>query len=128
MRRASPSASRATTPTRPSPARSASSARLRQRQRPRSRPHKAVAAEGKRILLGRIAAAHGIRGEVLIKTFTERPEDIAAYGPLDDGRSGALAVKVIRVTPKGVIARIAGVADRNGAEALKGVSLHVDRR
>jgi 16S rRNA processing protein RimM len=81
----------------------------------------------KRILLGRIAAAHGIRGEVLIKTFTERPEDIAAYGPLDDGRGGALTVKVIRVTPKGVIARITGVADRNGAEALKGVGLHVDR-
>ena len=81
----------------------------------------------KRILLGRVAAAHGIRGEVLIKTFTERPEDIAAYGPLDDGRGRTFKLKVIRVTPKGVIARIAGVGDRNGAEALKGVSLHVDR-
>ena len=86
-----------------------------------------MAAGEQRILLGRIAAAHGIRGEVLIKTFTERPEDIAAYGPLDDGRGRALTVKVIRVTPKGVIARVAGVNDRNGAEALKGVSLHVDR-
>ena len=37
-----------------------------------------------RILLGRIAGAHGIRGDVLIKTFTEAPENIGAYGPLSD--------------------------------------------
>jgi 16S rRNA processing protein RimM len=85
------------------------------------------AGSDKRILLGRIAAAHGIRGEVLIKTFTGRPQDIAAYGPLDDGRGGTFKLKVIRVTPKGVVARIEGIGDRNGAEALKGVALHVDR-
>jgi 16S rRNA processing protein RimM len=87
-----------------------------------------VAAEGKRILLGRIAAAHGVRGEVLIKTFTGRPQDIAAYGPLDDGGGRTFKLKVVRVTPKGaVVAAIAGVDDRNGAEALKGAPLYVDR-
>jgi 16S rRNA processing protein RimM len=86
-----------------------------------------MAGAEKRILLGRIAGAHGIRGEVLIKTFTERPEDIAAYGQLDDGAGRRFRVKVVRVTPKGVVARIDGVDDRNGAEALKGVSLGVDR-
>jgi 16S rRNA processing protein RimM len=82
---------------------------------------------GGRILLGHIASAHGVRGEVLIKTFTERPEDIAAYGPLDDGRGRSFTVQVVRVTPKGVVARIAGIADRTAAEALKGAALHVDR-
>jgi 16S rRNA processing protein RimM len=86
-----------------------------------------VAGAGKRILLGRIADAHGIRGEVLIKTFTERPEDIGAYGPLDDGAGRTLAIEATRVTQKGVVARIAGVGDRNGAEALKGAPLYVDR-
>jgi 16S rRNA processing protein RimM len=86
-----------------------------------------VAGAGKRILLGRIAGAHGIRGEVLIKTFTERPEDIGAYGPLDDGSGRTLAIEAVRVTARGVVARIAGVGDRNGAEALKGAALHVDR-
>lgn len=86
-----------------------------------------MAAEGKRILLGRIAAAHGVRGEVLIKTFTGRPQDIAAYGPLDDGAGRTFKIKVIRDTPKGVVASIAGVADRNAAEGLKGASLYVDR-
>ena len=86
-----------------------------------------MAGAGKRILLGRIAGAHGIRGEVLIKTFTARPEDIAAYGPLDDGAGRTLAIEAMRMTPKGVVARIAGVRDRTGAEALKGAALYVDR-
>jgi 16S rRNA processing protein RimM len=81
----------------------------------------------RRILLGRVAAAHGVRGEVLIKTFTGRPEDIAAYGPLDDGRGHALRIEAVRVTPRGVVARLAGIADRTAAEALKGASLYVDR-
>ena len=31
------------------------------------------------------------------------------------------------MTPKGVVARIDGIADRNAAEALKGIELYVDR-
>jgi 16S rRNA processing protein RimM len=81
-----------------------------------------------KVLLGRIAGAHGIRGEVLIKTHTERPESIAAYGPLSD-ESGARSFLIsrARATAKGVIARIDGVGDRNAAEALKGMELFVDR-
>jgi 16S rRNA processing protein RimM len=83
--------------------------------------------EDRRILLGRITGAHGIRGEVVIDSFASEPADIAAYGPLatQDGR--ALDIKVVRVTTKGVIARVSGISDRNGAEALKGVGLYVDR-
>ena len=81
-----------------------------------------------RILLGRIVAAHGIRGDVVIDSYAAEPADIAAYGPLQtaDGKR-ELALKVVRVTPKGVIARIAGVDDRNGAEALRGTELFVAR-
>ncbi len=81
-----------------------------------------------RVLLGRIAGAHGIKGDVLIRTFTEVAEDIAAYGPLTDADGGrALKLKVRRVTPKGVIAGVAGVADRTAAEALAGTELWVLR-
>jgi 16S rRNA processing protein RimM len=86
-----------------------------------------VAGAGKRILLGRIAGAHGIRGEVLIKAFTERPENIGAYGSLDDGAGRTLVVEVVRASARGVVVRIAGVGDRNAAEALKGAPLYVDR-
>lgn len=81
-----------------------------------------------RILLGRIRAAHGIRGHVLIHTFTEAPENIASYGPLEDGTGERqLEISVVRVTPKGVVARVAGVTDRNAAEALRGTELYVPR-
>lgn len=82
----------------------------------------------KLILLGHVAGAHGIRGEVLVKTYTGAPADIAAYGPLTDATgTKSYKLKVVRVTPKGVIARVQGVADRNAAEALKGTALHVAR-
>jgi 16S rRNA processing protein RimM len=84
--------------------------------------------DNSRILLGRIAAPHGVRGEVLIETYTQDARDIAAYGPLEtaDG-ARSLEVSVVRVTPKGVVARIGGIGDRTSAEALKGLSLYVDR-
>ncbi len=82
----------------------------------------------KLVLLGHVAGAHGIRGELLIKSYTAAPEDIAAYGALTDASgTKSYKLKVVRVTPKGVIARVQGVADRNAAELLKGTALHVPR-
>jgi 16S rRNA processing protein RimM len=82
-----------------------------------------------RVLLGRIAGAHGVRGEVRLTSFTERPEAIAEYGPLSD-RSGrrqfALALRG-RVRGENLVAAIAGIDDRNAAEALAGTELYVDR-
>jgi 16S rRNA processing protein RimM len=81
-----------------------------------------------RVLLGRITAAHGIRGEVMIHAYTEPPENISAYGALTD-RSGARAfdIECRRVTARGVVARLAGVSNRSAAEALKGTDLYVMR-
>lgn len=83
---------------------------------------------GKRILLGRITAAHGIRGEVQVAYYTGEPEAIGTYGPLsDESGKRSFVLRVVRVTPKGVIARIDGVADRTAAEKLRGIDLYVDR-
>jgi 16S rRNA processing protein RimM len=80
------------------------------------------------ILLGHISTAQGIRGEVVIKSYTADPEDIAAYGPLlDETGTRAFVITVVRVTKKGVIARIGGVSDRNAAEALRGAKLYIPR-
>ena len=81
-----------------------------------------------RILLGHIAGAHGIRGEVLIKTYTEAPENVGAYGPLsDESGTRTFNLKSARATQKGVVARLQGVDDRNAAEALKGIALYIER-
>lgn len=82
----------------------------------------------KRILLGEIVAAHGIRGEVGIKTYTAEPEAIADYGPLsDEAGKRTFEITAVKMTAKGIVARIKGVTDRTGAEALKGTGLYVAR-
>lgn len=72
--------------------------------------------------------AHGIRGQVKVRPFTQMPQDLLAYGPLSltDGRICQL--KIVRLIPKGLlIAQIEGVADRTQAEGFKGQELFVER-
>src|SRR5512139_1859493 len=80
------------------------------------------------ILLGEIGAAHGIRGEVSIRTFTAEPADIATYGPLTD-KTGArvFTISALPVKPKAVIGKFKGVDDRNAAERLRNTGLYVKR-
>jgi 16S rRNA processing protein RimM len=80
------------------------------------------------ILLGEIGAAHGIRGEVSIRTFTGDPADIAAYGPLSD-KTGTRSFTIagLRVAGKTVIAKLKGVDDRTAAEKLRNTKLFVKR-
>jgi 16S rRNA processing protein RimM len=80
------------------------------------------------ILLGEIGAAHGIRGEVAVRTFTADPADIAAYGALSD-KTGTRSFTItgLRVTAKAVVARFAGVNDRTAAEKLRNTGLYVRR-
>ncbi len=80
-----------------------------------------------RILLGVITGAHGIKGEVKVKSFTADPKAIASYGPLQtvDGK----AVEILKLKPAKdhFICTLKTVPDRNAAEALRGVELFVDR-
>ena len=81
-----------------------------------------------RVLLGVVAAPHGVRGLVRIKSFTEDPMAVAAYGPLSDesGRK-EYRVEALSAARGAVLARIEGVADRTAAEALRGLRLYVAR-
>ncbi len=77
--------------------------------------------------MGAIVGAKGLRGEVRIKSFTENPRDVGAYGPvtLSDGRK--LKLKVTGMAKDTVIGRLEGVDDRDAAERLKGLELFVER-
>ena len=81
-----------------------------------------------KLLMGRIGAAHGIKGEVRIQSFTEDPMALVSYGPLSTNRPG-LTVRILsaRTTTNVLVARLEGVNDRNAAEKLNGVELFVDR-
>ena len=80
-----------------------------------------------RLLLARIGAAHGVRGEVRVKAFTGDPLALGAYGPLltEDGRT--LTVERLRSDKTLVVVKFRGVDDRNAAESLRGLRLFVDR-
>lgn len=81
------------------------------------------------VCIGAVAGAHGVRGNVRIKPFTDAPADVAAYGPVTDAE-GVRAFDLTLVGESGatVIARLNGVEDRAAAEALKGFRLYVPRQ
>jgi 16S rRNA processing protein RimM len=81
-----------------------------------------------RLLVGEIGAAQGLKGEVRLRSYTQTPADIAAYGPLQDETGTKLIeIEQVRVTPKAIIARIKGVTTREAAEALNGTKLYLQR-
>ncbi|MBV1698160.1 MAG: ribosome maturation factor RimM [Hyphomicrobiales bacterium] len=80
-----------------------------------------------RICLGQIGAAHGVRGEVRLRSFTADPEAIARYGPLatEDGR--VFEIETMRPAKDHFVAKLAGIGDRNAAERLANLKLYVPR-
>lgn len=81
-----------------------------------------------RICLGIIGAAHGVRGAMRVKTFTEAPQDLAAYGPLTD-ETGARVFVITQCKADKAGARIFldGIASREAAQQLTGTALYVSR-
>ncbi|MCP4380212.1 MAG: ribosome maturation factor RimM [Hyphomicrobiales bacterium] len=84
-----------------------------------------------RVVIARIGAAHGVRGEVRVKAFTAVPGDFTAYGPLEAPDGRIFAVEASRPaggsSPDMLVVRFAGIADRNQAETLNGIELGVPR-
>jgi len=83
------------------------------------------------IVVARIGAAHGLKGEVRVKAFTGLPEGIAAYGPLSAADGRVFEIETLRPAAGKsgdmLVVRFKGVADRNAAEALNGVELFIPR-
>lgn len=81
------------------------------------------------ILVGRFGAPHGVGGGLRLQSFTSVPRAIAAYKPLLDasGTRQFLIVSLRPVKDSLFVAKIAGVADREGAGALTNASLYVPR-
>jgi 16S rRNA processing protein RimM len=81
-----------------------------------------------RIRIARIGAAHGVRGEVRLWPFTQDPMAVGNYGPLEteDG-ARAFEIEALRAGKGFLVARLAGVADRDAAEALTNLELFVPR-
>jgi 16S rRNA processing protein RimM len=80
------------------------------------------------VCVAKILAAHGLAGGLKLRCFTERPADAAAYGPVHDQHGHRLfELTIIGAVRGGVLARVAGIDNRNAAEALRGTELFVPR-
>lgn len=88
-------------------------------------------ADGDRVVVAQFGAAHGVRGEVRLKSFTEDPLAVGRYGPLaaDDGRSFVIASArpAAGTAPDMLVVRVEGVTTRDQAAALNGIELSVAR-
>lgn len=83
------------------------------------------------VIMGRIAAAHGIRGWVKIQPFTEYIDSLLDYktwwlGP-EHGPWREVAVQQCEAHNKTVAALLPDCPDRNAAEKLKGLLIAVPR-
>ena len=84
--------------------------------------------EKKLICVAVITSAHGIRGAVKIKSFTEDPADLANYSPLynADGKK-TYEVKILSDKGETLIAEVNGIKTRNDAEMIAGTELYIYR-
>ena len=80
------------------------------------------------IAVGKCGAAHGVRGQIRVKSYTGDPGALGSYGPLHlaDGRK--LAVSQLRILKHDMlVVNFVGIAQREMAEALAGRELFVPR-
>ena len=79
------------------------------------------------VSVGVIVGAHGIKGEVKLKSFTSNPASIASFGPLQDNAGRVFEIAKLKPAGGDFIASLKGVTTRNQSEQLRGVELFVTR-
>ena len=80
----------------------------------------------RRIALAAVAGAHGVRGELRLKLFSDSVDSVAAHSKVYVGGVERRLLSV-RAGGKMAVARFEGIADRSAAEALRGSLVEVDR-
>ena len=81
---------------------------------------------GRRVALAAVAGAHGIKGEVRLKLFSDSVESLSRHDRVYVGGTELRLVSV-RAGGKAAVARFAGVNDRSAAEGLRGSLVEIDR-
>ncbi len=82
----------------------------------------------KRVCIGKIVAAHGIKGEVKVRSVNQNPLDLDKYGAVENAdASRKFSLQVVGLVSTNARVKIAGVTTRNEAEALVGTELYVPR-
>jgi 16S rRNA processing protein RimM len=80
----------------------------------------------KRIALAAVAGAHGVKGELRLKLFTESVDNLKRHETVFVG-GAEHRIESVRAASFGAVARFEGISDRSAAEALRGSLVEVDR-
>ena len=80
-----------------------------------------------RVCIAQIGAAHGVRGEVRLRAFTEDPLSVRRYGPLETEDGRRFEIEAVRPAKDMLVARLKGISDREAAERLTNLRLYVAR-
>ena len=80
----------------------------------------------RKIALAAVAGAHGVKGELRLKLFSDSVESLSRHDSLYVGGVERRLLS-IRDSGKTAVARFGGIADRSDAEALRGSLVEVDR-
>lgn len=98
---------------------------------PQGEGERALARRDDLVLVGEFGRAHGLKGEVRLKSHTGEPQAIAAYKPLIASNGKTYSLKNVRQAPGGapdiLIAVVDGVTTREASEALNRVQLYLER-
>ena len=84
-------------------------------------------AAAERVCVAQIGAAHGVRGEVKLWSFTADPAAVEGYGPFATADGRVIEIEALRPAKDFFVARLKGVADRDAAERLRNAELFVPR-
>jgi 16S rRNA processing protein RimM len=85
--------------------------------------------DGDVVAVGRVGRAHGVRGDVIVESWTDAPGERFAVGTAirtDPGDRGPLTVEAVKEHSGRLVVHFFGVDDRTAAEAIRGTMLVVD--
>lgn len=84
--------------------------------------------EDRKVCVGRFVGAHGVRGLVKLRSFTEDPDSIFAYAPLTEEKGD----RVFTIAKKSVagdlfLVSVEGINTKESADQLRGDGLYIPR-
>lgn len=80
-----------------------------------------------RILIGVVSTAHGLRGDVKVKSYLAEAETLRSLARVVTGDGQELALAKVHIAGASVRVHFTGIDDRTAAEALRGQPLFIDR-
>lgn len=83
--------------------------------------------ENNLVCIGLISRSHGVKGEVLIKSYTQSPRDLGNYFPIKLKSGEHISLSIVGQSKGQFIARIDGIYSRDQSEKLSGELIYVDR-